>query len=189
MESNKSSGGGAPPRCMECWKGEPRRVRKSVYTYRGSCLGPFSVYDAVLFLCPVCHSVGYSRSEARSWEIQKAIEVARKQKRLDGREIRFLREVLGKNLQELANELRVKKSTVWRWERGQITDAVSRLMADYFLISMMRLFLASGAWRNRENLPRFLKLFASKPSPGSPNPEEVANAVQGFRPNPSRSKK
>lgn len=106
--------------CEYCLNNEIDDVTLREFTYSGSALGPFTVKNAVVSKCPQCGLMYYSRSEAVVWELCKALELAVHCSVTCGTEVRFMREVLGLTISDLASMLGVNKSTVSRWEQGQV---------------------------------------------------------------------
>jgi DNA-binding transcriptional regulator YiaG len=131
-----------PAGCPTCWSGGALQVTKKLFKYTGSSLGPFAVKDAVVYECPDCKNVEYLRSQARRWEMKKALEITLDKRIMRSREVVFLRSVLEETVEQLAKSLGVNKSTVSRWETKKITLQANNQLRDHFLLNV---FIAVSA--------------------------------------------
>ena len=113
-----------------CWK----KVTKPEFVYYGSCLGGFTVKNAVLWECDRCGSITLLASICKDWEAQKAVEIIENSNVFTGIEIRFIRELCRKTHVEFALELDIARSDYLLLEVGAgITSAVCRMIARHFL--------------------------------------------------------
>lgn len=124
-----------------CWK----QTTKAEFDYYGSCLGKFQVKDAVVWECSRCGGITLLASVCKGWEVEKAVELIEKNSFFTGIQVRFIREICGKNQKELAVALDVPAEEVKRWEDGIGTPpGESRRLARYFLRQEERYQWISG---------------------------------------------
>ncbi len=78
--------------------------------------GPVTLQNVPVHHCPYCgdHEITLSRAPELRGEV--ALAIARKQERLEPREVRFLREFLGLSRVELADTVGTNEEAATRWE-------------------------------------------------------------------------
>ena len=122
--------------CNSTSVSDPRwkQVTKPEFDYYGSCLGKFTVKNAIVWECSKCGEVTLLAPICKGWEVEKAIDIIENSPFLTSTETRFLREVCGKTQKELAVALDVSAEDVARWEVGiGASPGDGRLLARYFL--------------------------------------------------------
>ena len=169
-----------PVGCPKCWKGQAKEVIKPTFTYRGSSLGPFEVKNARLYECPSCKNVWYDRSEARYWEVGKALDLIAHTRLLRGNQFRFLRQVLGKTIEDLASGLGVDKSTVSRWEQGRITEQASKEVSRYFALHALTNYLWARQAKGDQSVMPFLRHMSENLEIGIDRARTIAKALEAI---------
>ena len=130
-----------------------KRVTKPEFDYYGSCLGKFTVKNAIVWECSECGGIMLLAPICKGWEVEKAIDIIENSPFLASNETRFLREVCRKTKQELAVALDVSVEDVERWEIGfGASPGDGRLLARYFLRQEGRYNWISGPCGRKERI-------------------------------------
>jgi len=103
----------AAHQCSAC--GTPTYETRQTVRYQ-TPTGPVTLQNVPVHHCPYCgdHEITLSRAPELRGEV--ALAIARKQERLEPREVRFLREFLGLTRTELADTVGANEDTATRWE-------------------------------------------------------------------------
>lgn len=129
------------------------RVTKDTFEYYGSCLGRFTVKNAVVWECTNCGGITLLSLVCKGWEVEKAIEIIEACSFYTGIQVRFIREICGKTQKELAVEIDVPIEDLKRWEdRIGSPPGESRLLARYFLRQEERYKWISGPCGRKDRI-------------------------------------
>lgn len=136
-----------------------KQVTEAEFNYYGSCLGKFTVKDAVVWECSNCHEIRFLAAVAKGWEVEKAIDIIENSPFLTSMETRFIREVCGKTKRELAVALDVSLEDVERWEIGMgASPGDGRRLARYFLRQEDRYQWISGPCGRKERILKKVRM-------------------------------
>lgn len=120
--------------CSTCWTKSLPNIQKKEFMYEGSVLGPFLVKNAMVYECSACGTTYYSRSESKKWEAEKAFEISKRGYLESGKEFKFLWQVMGKSIEEVAKIIRVEKITISEWYENGAPLHIGKGLCQRYLI-------------------------------------------------------
>jgi putative zinc finger/helix-turn-helix YgiT family protein len=117
-------------KCYDC--GELMEGRVENYKYSECGLSSVVLKSILVFRCKTCGAVVPQITAAGCLHTGIAVHLLRKETRLSGEEVRFLRKAVGYSATELAKMAGTSKAVVSRWENhsslGQESDRLVRLI-------------------------------------------------------------